>query len=189
MRSALIISLLAHASPSALVHMDGAPSALVDMDLFVGGHGGYTCYRLPNLLQMRAPGHLVAIAQGHKNGCADAGWMDALVRTTRDNGRTWSEQALLYPNTQHRTMGTPTAVVDLSTDTIFLFLCVDFEQVLLLNSTDGGLSWSAPRNMTHALVPPSWGRVYYGTQQGITVQLSNGTQRLILCAPPFPCQY
>jgi hypothetical protein len=36
---------------------------LVDIDLFTGGEGGYSCYRLPNLLQLRKPGHLVAIAQ------------------------------------------------------------------------------------------------------------------------------
>lgn len=154
----------------------------VDLDLFTGGEGGYSCYRLPNLLQMKTPGHLVAVAQGHKNGCADDGWMDALVRTSVDNGRTWGPISLAYPNTERETMGTPTAVVDLLTDTIFLFLCVNFQHILLLNSTDGGRRWSAARNLTSTLVPPGWQRVYYGTQQGITVKRHDGTTRLILCA-------
>ena len=42
----------------------GSLAALVDRDLFTGGVGGYSCYRLPNLLQLRAPGSLVAIAKG-----------------------------------------------------------------------------------------------------------------------------
>ena len=55
---------LAAAGPG-LTSMRGTqlPSELVDLDLFTGGEGGYYCYRLPNLLQMRTPGHLVAIAQ------------------------------------------------------------------------------------------------------------------------------
>ena len=155
---------------------------LVDTDLFAGGKGGYSCYRLPNLLQMKTPGHLVAIAQGHKDGCADDGWMDALTRTSVDNGRTWDKTALIYPNIERQTMGTPTAVVDRATDTIFLFLCVNFRHILLLNSTDGGRRWSPARNLTSTLVPPGWKRVYYGTQQGITVQKRSGQRRLILCA-------
>ena len=158
-------------------------ASLIDMDLFVGGTGGYSCYRLPNLLQMRAPGHLVAISQGHKeHGCPDGGQMDALVRTSMDNGLTWTDQAVITPNTQGLTYGTPTAVVDLSTDTIFLFLCVGFKKVWLLNSTDGGSQWSQPQDLTSQLVPSNWGNVYYGTQQGITVDLGGGKQRLILCA-------
>jgi sialidase-1 len=171
---ALCISLFAAVSAES--------SALVDMDLFVGGENNYSCYRLPNLLQMQTPGHLVAIAQGHRGGCADSGWMDALMKTSKDNGKTWSKMSLIYPNQQHQTMGTPTAVVDLATDTIFVFLCVNFKHVLLLNSTDGGQHWSNPRNLTTDLVPSGWNAVYYGTQQGITVDMPHGKKRLMLCA-------
>ena len=37
--------------------------SLVDIDLFVGGEGGYACYRLPNLVQLQKPGHLLAVVQ------------------------------------------------------------------------------------------------------------------------------
>jgi hypothetical protein len=90
--------------------------------------------------------------------------------------------SLIYPNEQHQTMGTPTALVDLDTDTIFLFLCVNFKHVLLLNSTDGGMHWSSPQNLTQDLVPSSWSSVYYGTQQGITLEMPNGKKRLVVCA-------
>ena len=188
-KASILCSSDAPAPTMSLVNLDdftGGQAAthqqLVDIDLFTGGLSGYPCYRLPNLLQLKTPGHLVATAQGHKNGCADNGWMDVLVRSSKDNGRTWSKAALAYPNMDRQTMGTPTAVVDVETDTIFLFLCVNFQQVLLLNSTDGGRQWSPPRNLTRTLVPPAWGRVYYGTQQGITVKRRDGGARLILCA-------
>jgi len=158
------------------------PDDLLDMDLFVGSSDGYSCFRLPNLLQMRDPGHLVAIAQGHKDGCSDDGWMDAVMRSSKDNGRTWSNMSLIYANDQHQTMGTPTAVVDPSTDKIFLFLCVNFSQVLLLTNEGGGQVWSAPRDLTKSLVLPGWSKIFYGTQQGTALNMGSGKQRLIICA-------
>eukprot|EP00660_Eupelagonema_oceanica_P012963 gene12963-13049_t len=72
----------------ALVVEAAASAPLVDLDLFTGGNGGYYCYRLPNLLQMRTPGHLVAIAQAKPGpGCPDSGQMDAVVRISKDNGK------------------------------------------------------------------------------------------------------
>merc|ERR1712216_172992 len=66
--------------------------------------------------------------------------------------------------------------------TIFLFICVNSQQVLLLTSRDGGSQWSTPQNLTSVLVPSGWDQVFYGTQQGITVDLGQGRQRLMLCA-------
>ena len=48
--AALLCSLLARSAAA------GAP--LHDADLFVGGEGGYACYRLPNLVQLPAAGHI-----------------------------------------------------------------------------------------------------------------------------------
>ncbi len=163
----------------------------VDLDIFKAGDRGYYCWRLPNLLELSEPGHLVAFAQGRKGqGCPDSGWMDSFVRRSEDNGKTWSPPALVYENPAHQTMGTPTAIADESTGVIFLFLNPQHggrdadggRRVLLLNSTDGGRSWSAPRDMTGALVPSGWDNVWMGTQQGITVDLSGGKKRLIMCA-------
>ena len=56
-----------------------------------------TCPSCPPRLQMRTPGHLVAVAQGKPDtghGCPDSGQMDAVVRVSRDNGVTWGRQAM-----------------------------------------------------------------------------------------------
>ena len=87
-------------------------------------------------------------------------------------------------------MGTPTAIVDPASDTLFLFMnpqhggrdAHDGRRVLLLTSVDGGVSWSEPRDMTSDLVPSEWDNVWMGTQQGITVDMGAGKQRLIMCA-------
>jgi hypothetical protein len=134
-----------------------APSPpLVDLDLFRAGDGGYACFRLPNLVQLRAPGHMLAIVQGHKFDCSDGGRMDILQRRTVDNGKTWTPAEFVYGEStadQNVTMGTPAAVVDLVGDpasgvapgTIFLFICRNFKHVLLLSSHDGGTSCKPQR--------------------------------------------
>ena len=82
----LLCSLLL--GPSAAVAGAAAPP-LVDADLFRAGQGGYACYRLPNLVNLHAPGHMLAIVQGHKFDCSDGGRMDILSRSSVDGGRTW----------------------------------------------------------------------------------------------------
>lgn len=162
-----------------------AASDLVDSDLFVGGEGGYFCYRLPNLVQLKEPGHLLAVVQGHKYDCQDAGRMDILSRRTTDNGRTWSEAELVYSEStpdRNVTIGTPSAVADLVTGAVHLFVARDFHDILLLSSTDAGLTWSAPRDMTKTLVPAEWSCVWTGLPQGIQLKPVDGVSRLLLCA-------
>eukprot|EP00936_MAST-01D_sp_MAST-1D-sp1_P002670 g2670.t1 len=164
----------------------------VNTDLWTGGEGGYVCYRLPNLIELSTPGHLVAFGQGRTgDGCPDSGPMDALVRRSYDNGRSWSAPQLVYANAERQTMGTPTAIVDPVDDTIFVFVnpqhggrdAAGGRRVLLLNSTDGGRSWSPPRDLTKPLVPPNWSNVWMGTQQGLALDRGNGTRpRLMMCA-------
>jgi len=157
-------------------------AALVDTDLFIGGTGGYYCYRLPNLVQLPTPGHLLAVAQGHKYDCYDGGWTDVVAKSSTDNGRTWSMQRLIHTESvegvKNVTVGTPSAVADLKTGAVYLFVAVMWKTVLLLKSGDAGLSWDTPRDMTAALVPSSWRGIYTGLPQGI--QLDSG--RLIICA-------
>jgi sialidase-1 len=138
--------------------------ALVDRDVFAGGKDGYYCYRLPNLVQLPTPGHLLAVAQAHKYDCFDGGWMDAVAKSSNDNGKTWSEQRVIYSmsheGTRNVTIGTPTAVADLQTGAVHLFVSVDFKAIMLFRSDDGGMTWGSPRNMTESLVPAGWGPVY-----------------------------
>ena len=181
-----------------LALVSSAAAGFVDLDLWTAGEGGYVCYRLPNLVELNTAGHLVAFGQGRKGaGCPDGGPMDSLVRRSYDNGATWTAQQLVYANAAQQTMGTPTAIHDPQTDSLFLFMnpqhagrdAADGRRVLLFNSTDGGATWSAPRDMTTALVPAGWDNVWMGTQQGLALTLggggsdgSNRRSRLIMCA-------
>lgn len=169
----------------ALMACGTAANVLVDTDLFVGGEGGYFCYRLPNMLQLGTPGHMLVIAQGHKYDCQDSGRMDILARSTTDNGRTWSNTTLVYSESsaeKNVTIGTPSSVVDQVTGTVHLFVSREFKQILLLSSSDSGLSWSAPRDLTDVLVPTEWSGVWTGLPQGIQLMPRGDIHRLMLCA-------
>ena len=116
-------------------------AALVDTDLFVGGTQGYSCFRLPNLVQLPTPGSLLAIAQGHFYDCSDGGRLDIVARRSSDNGNTWDPMTLVHTESNEDanvTLGTPTLVADKGTGVVHLFICRDFATVLLMNTTDGG---------------------------------------------------
>ena len=154
---------------------------LIDTDLFVAGEGGYACYRLPNLLELKLPGHLLALAQGRKHDCGDVGWMDIVQRRSVDNGVTWSAPARVYSissATTNASVGPPAAVVDRNSGFVHLLTTPNFTSVVVLVSKDEGATWSAPRDLSSDLVPATWSGVYTGLPQGI--QLRSG--RLIVCA-------
>ena len=98
---------------------------------------------------------MLAIVQGHKFDCSDGGRMDILLRRTVDGGTTWGPAEFVYGEStteKNVTMGTPAAVVDLVGDeangvapgTVFLFVCRDFKHVLLLSSSNDGVSCECP---------------------------------------------
>ena len=129
-----------------------AAASLVDMDLFVGGVGGYSCYRLPNLVMLPQHGHMLSLAQGHKFDCSDGGAMDVLSRRSTDDGMTWTPPALVYTETTpalNVTIGAPAAVAVTGASgsggagVVFLFVTRNNKELLLLKSMDGGASWGA----------------------------------------------
>ena len=61
---------------------------LVDLDLFVGGKGGYACYRLPNLVQLQTPGHLLAVVQV----CVDVGGLGGGLHAEKLGKLSYSER-------------------------------------------------------------------------------------------------
>ena len=74
------------------------------------------------------------------------------------------------------TMGQPCPVVDERSGTIWLPLCRDNKQVLLIKSTDDGRTWSEPAEAANEVMIPAW--QWIGTGPGHGIQLTTG--RLVI---------
>lgn len=164
-------------------------------DVFVAGTDGYHTYRIPAIVQTRA-NTLLAFAEGRRSGRGDAGDIDLLVKRSRDGGRTWSAQTVVWDDGAN-TCGNPCPVVDRETGTIWLLsthnLGTDKESdiitkkskgtrtVWVLRSDDDGATWSKAVEITATTKDPSWG--WYATGPGIGIQIEHGPHKGRLVIP------
>jgi sialidase-1 len=153
--------------------------------LFVSGEG-YKRYRIPALI-VTAKGTVLAFAEGRVGGGGLVGDIDLVLRRSTNGGKTWlAEQRVA--DLGEDTLGNPCPVVDRDTGTIWLPFTrspgkstekqiVAGESpapttVWLTHSTDDGLTWSAPRDLSATGRRPEWR--WYGTGPGIGIQLVTG---------------
>jgi len=166
--------------------------------VFVAGQQGYHTYRIPSLL-VTPRGTLLAFCEGRRSGRGDAGNIDLLVKRSTDLGQTWSPQQVIWDDGLN-TCGNPCPVVDRSTGTIWLLLTHNLgsdsesairhrtsqgtRTVWVASSTDDGLTWSAPREITRQTKSPDWN--WYATGPGVGIQVEHGPHagRLVI-----PCDY
>jgi sialidase-1 len=166
------------------------------VDVYRARADGYFTYRIPSVIRA-ADGTLLAFAEARKNSDSDTGDIDLVVKRSRDGGRTWSAQSVIWDDGGN-TCGNPCPVVDRRTGTIWLLLThnlgVDHQRELVhktargtrtvwvMRSDDHGASWSRPQEITAAAKDPAWG--WYATGPGIGIQLAHGPHagRLVIPA-------
>lgn len=165
------------------------------VDLFVSGTEGYHTFRIPAIV--RAAEHdLLAFAEGRKGGQGDAGDIDLVMRRSTDGGRTWGPLLVVWDDGAN-TCGNPCPVADRETGAVLLLathnLGTDSEReiieqtaegtrtVWVLQSTDDGLSWGAPRNITEQAKAIDW--TWYATGPGNGIQLRWGDHAGRLVVP------
>ncbi len=163
--------------------------------VFVSGQDGYHTYRIPSLL-VTPRGTLLAFAEGRKQGSGDAGDIDLLLKRSPDLGRTWEAAQTVWDDGPN-TCGNPCPVVDRETGTLWLLLTWnrgddaehqiiaqqsrDTRRVFVTRSTDDGLTWSAPREITGSVKLTNW--TWYATGPGAGIQLEHGPHRGRLVIP------
>jgi len=168
------------------VGLAAAADAPVKTPVFVSGADGYHTYRIPSLLVTRK-GTLLAFCEGRKAGRGDAGNIDLLMKRSRDGGRTWSAQQVLWDDGGN-TCGNPCPVQDAQTGTIWMLntwnlgsdresaikagKSKDTRRVFVYHSKDDGRTWSKPVDITPAAKRPEWG--WYATGPGVGIQLLRG---------------
>ncbi len=162
--------------------------------LFVSGEKGYESYRIPSILTT-PQGTLLAFCEGRKKP-GDAGDIDLLLRRSTDQGKTWSDQQIVW-NDGPNTCGNPCPVVDEETGTIWLLMTHNLGEddeseiitkkaastrtVWVSHSEDDGKTWTEPVEITSGVKDPSWG--WYATGPGVGIQLKHGPHKGRLVIP------
>ncbi|MBX3415239.1 MAG: exo-alpha-sialidase [Pirellulales bacterium] len=147
--------------------------------LFVAGEGGYKSYRIPSII-VAADGSLLAFCEARKNGPADDGDIDLVMRRSTDQGKTWSEMRVIADDGEN-TIGNPCPVLDRTTGILWLPYCRNNDQVFVMSSPDHGATWTAPVEITSSVKLDSWDK-WYATGPGHGIQLASG--RLLI-----PCDH
>ena len=146
--------------------------------IFSKGLEGYNCYRIPALLRV-SDKVLLAFAEGRKTGCGDSGNIDMVLKRSIDNGRNWSQNIIVWDDAEN-TCGNPAPVFDKDTGEILLLTSWNNDKVFLIKSSDLGLTWNTPEEITEDVKPTSW--TWYATGPGSGIQIKNGpnTGRLVV---------
>jgi sialidase-1 len=166
--------------------------------VFANGTEGYHCFRIPAIVQM-PDGTLLAFAEARKYDCNDFGDIRIVMRSSHDEGASWSGLQRVASN-GNPLASNPVSVVD-TMDPRYphgrVFLVYNTSnvpedeliqghgsaQVWYRASTDDGATWTAPVEITSSVKPPSWG--LYGTGPGHGLQLTDGPRKGRIFIPAF----
>ncbi len=163
--------------------------------LFESGTEGYECFRIPAIVT-GTQGTVLAFAEGRKKGCSDTGDIDLVMKYSKDHGETWSQLTVIWDDGEN-VCGNPAPVVDAATGTIHLLSTwnlgkdhereiidgksQDTRRIFVISSTDEGISWSEPREITTSVKQDNW--TWYATGPCHGIQLKEGEYKGRLLIP------
>ncbi len=166
--------------------------------LFESGSNGYNTFRIPAIITTKN-GTILAFAEGRKNTSSDTGDIDLVMKRSEDNGKTWSELIVIWDDAEN-VCGNPAPVQDARTGNIFLLstwnlgsdhepriidqTSKDTRRVYLLVSSDDGLTWSEPGEITTSVKLENWTWYATGPCHGIQLREGENKGRLII-----PCDH
>ncbi|UGU17416.1 glycoside hydrolase [Sinomicrobium kalidii] len=162
------------------------------------GTDGYQVFRIPAIVKT-TEGTLLAFAEARKlksNG--DSGDIDLVVKTSSDDGETWSDMQMVWDDGGN-TCGNPVPIVDKETGRIHLLMTwnhgeddwgdltsgtgEDTRRVFYTWSDDDGKSWTAPTEITSSVKDENWD--WYGTGPVHGIQLQKGEYEGRLVSPNY----
>ena len=166
--------------------------------LFKSGDDGYNTFRIPAMV-VTNNGTILAFAEGRRNSRSDTGDIDMVLKRSTDGGETWSKLQVVWDD-QENVCGNPAPVVDRETGTIFLFMTwnlgtdrepqiidqtsKDTRRIFITQSTDNGVSWTTPAEITKDVKQDNWTWYATGPCQGIQIVHGPYKGRLII-----PCDH
>ncbi|MFB7335190.1 exo-alpha-sialidase [Streptomyces adustus] len=164
---------------------------------YASGEGGYATYRIPAAVVTRR-GTVLAFAEGRRDGAADTGDIDVVLRRSADGGCTWGPTTVVAAGNGD-TRGNPAPVVDPRTGTVVLVTSYNGgavteaqimrgevppergRRVFVQRSRDDGRHFGPPRDITAEVKPAGWR--WYATGPGHALALTRGPHAGRLVVP------
>jgi sialidase-1 len=166
-----------------------AAPLLEKTDLFQAGQDGFTLYRIPGMV-VTPTGTVLAYCEARKNSRKDYGEIEIHLRRSTDGGKSWEparqiahagERIVGHPRAKsgaehEQTLNNPVAITDVDTGVITFLYGISYERCFAMRSTDDGVTWSKPEEITKAFEPfrarYDWKVIATGPGHGI--QLKSG---------------
>jgi len=169
-----------HALWLLVFHMTAA--GLMETPVYVAGQDGYHSYRIPAIVTSKQ-GTLLAFCEGRRNSRDDTGDIDILLRRSADGGKTWDAQRVVNADPQYL-CGNPAPVALADGSVVLVFTRrkedatekrvlegeADASRVLVTRSTDDGLTWAEPVDITADASRPDWRWYATGPCHGIQME-------------------
>lgn len=155
------------------------------IDLFVAADNpDVDCYRIPAMVT--APnGDLIAAIDERVPSCADLRGSDDInivIRRSEDNGSSWSEIETVVDFPLGLSASDPSMIVDQVTGEIFMFYNYmdlnnekDIYYLHVVKSSDNGISWTEPEDITNQISRDSWKNDFKFITSGRGFQTRDGT--------------
>lgn len=142
-----------------------------------------SCYRIPAIVTATNGDLLVAIDE-RVPSCGDLKWskeINIVMRRSSDNGKNWTEIERVADHPYGQSASDPSMIVDKQTGDIILFynyMDLDKEKdvyyLKMMRSTDHGVSWSAPIDITSQITKPEWHKDFKFITSGRGIQTRSG---------------
>ncbi len=166
-----------------------AEPRLEKTDVFPAGMNGIARYRIPGIA-VTAKGTVLAYSEARKNNSSDWGEIEIHLRRSTDGGMTWEPGKHIAHfggrlegnprkkegGEKEQTVNNPVAIVDHETGAIEFLYCINYARCYSMRSTDDGLTWSAPVDITATFEPfrKHYGWKVIATGPGHGIQLKSG---------------
>lgn len=152
--------------------------------VFTSGTEGYNTFRIPAII--RTPNGLLAFCEGRLNNGSDTGDIDIVVKTSTDDGATWSPLRVAVHDSGF-TCGNPAPVYESKSGHVVLVWTKNLgtateariltgedppRTVWVSRSSDGGVTWTAAKDISASASRPGWR--WYATGPCHAIQLQSG---------------
>lgn len=172
MKRCLLVAVMSLCGAAA--HAD----TMIETTVFDRGEGGYAGYRIPAIVQAQN-GTILAFAEARKNSLSDYGDVDLVVKRSHDGGQTWGPIQFIADNGSEEA-GNPCVVVDQDTGNVIVMYTEHFRNPHVSVSTNNGLTWSTPVDITSTIKPSTWDTFYPGPGHGIQLERGPNAGRIVI---------